>query len=251
MTDENTGTPLSLDPDTFVSAAFLEDKDVDFISFSFINYDYAGKAETSDPHICAEVKVDKSTKVTKQYWKIGSAKKFAPTENGKGIVALTKSGLSNASKGYLFLKSLKDAGIPADLINDGDITKLNGLNAHVVMLAVSTRIDGEDINYQVPIVSEINSMPGEAKTETKAEEKKETKEETPADDGLVIMAQEILKDIINGTKDKKLKKADLATLAFKAIPNDNPNKNVILGHLFDPEKTAAVADEKDGILTLK
>jgi len=248
MTEENKNlVPCSLDPDTFVSSGFLDDVDVVFHSFSFVEFDYKGAADEPIPCLTAEMTVGNSEKRRNEYWKMGNPGKFVPVNNGKGIAATTKKGLSNASKGYLFLKSLKDAGIPAEMINGGDISVLDGLVAHVVQLAATAKIDGKEVNYQVPIVSEIISMPGEA---AKAKTEKKEKEEKEADNTIVTSALNVLATIIKEAGGK-IAKTDLAPAAFTAIPNDNPNKTEMLGVLFDDSKTGAIVDIKDGILTLK
>jgi hypothetical protein len=244
--------PVSLDPDTFVGTGFLEDKDATIHSFSFGMYDYNGTADEDLPCLIAEMTVEGSEKTKKEYWKMGAPDKVAPTADGKGIGLLTKKGLSNASKGYLFLKSLKDNGVPSAMINGGDITVLNGIKVHFSMLQVTSKDnDGKEFSYQVPVVTEVLAMPGEVAKETAEKKEEAAKEEAAADDDLTKEALNYLVEIVTKAGGS-LVKTGLAPLAFAAVPDDDPTrKSEILGIMFDDPTTSAVIDHKDGVMTLK
>jgi hypothetical protein len=251
--------PVSLDPDTFVGTGFLEDKIAVIHEWSFGMYDFNGASDEDLPMLIANMTVEGSDKPRNEYWKMGAPDKVKPINDGKGLGLIPDEngrtkGLSNASKGYLLLKSLKDAGADPAAIN-GDISLLNDMRVQFVLLSVTAKDkDGKEFTYQVPIVNEILDMPGEAsKSAAKTAEKETAKEEKAVEDDLKAAACSYLTEILKGNGGS-LVRTGLAPLAFKAVPDfpDKPaKKSEIIGIMFDPASMADVIDEKDGIMTLK
>lgn len=151
---------VSMNPDSF-TAGFLDDVDVTFNDVGTANLDYAQRGE-STPVLAAEL-VDAAGAAHNQYWRAGKPEEWQA--DGQGFVSLIgKSGINNQSNLGMFLQSLKEAGFPMAALDDGDLTVLKGLKAHIISQVVSRpglKRDKtqEDKEQRVVLVSKIHELP--------------------------------------------------------------------------------------------
>lgn len=161
------GTSVSLNPETFTEGTgLIDDRDVTFESNAFVMFDYNGKRPPGVPAVKSILKMDNEE--IEQYWTMGSEKDWKPSEDGKQLLAIgSATGIRASSNGGIFLKSLVEAGFPADKLGE-DISILDGLQAHVIRVPAPERgglKKEKEKKYEdtILVVSEIKVLPWEAK----------------------------------------------------------------------------------------
>lgn len=247
---------VSLNPEDFIEGGgLIDDVDVIFAENLFEMFDYGGKADTPAPCLKIALEVADVDDPVEQYYSMGSANDWIPSEDGTQLVAVGKAtNIRATSNGGIFLKSLLDAGFPAEDLGD-DITVLDGLQAHMIQVPAPKRTglkktkdqEAREERFGPPmilVVSEIIALPGEkkkpkgattkGKTKTPAKGKgtTKTKKDAPADDALndksVAAVMELLAD--KGSMAKK----DLPGKIFQSM-KDDPDRNAIVKTVFDDE----------------
>lgn len=237
---------VSLNPEDFTEGGgLIDDIDVILKENVFDMFDYNGTVQPGVPSL--KITMDHEGDNVIQYYSMGSANDWLPSEDGKQLIAVGKAqNIRLSSNGGIFLKSLIDAGFPADKLSD-DISILDGLQAHVIRVPAPKRpgLEKKEKKYEdtILIVSEIKALPWEKKTPKGAPAKAASKaaagkkapakkeEATEGDDASdeatnVILA--ILADA--GSVSKK----ELPGMIFKT-EKDNPNRNDIIKMAFDEE----------------
>lgn len=245
----------------FIVGGLLDDVDVTWVNVKCEMYDYGGKADAA-PCVGADlVTGDEEGAPVRQYWSVGNADNWEPSEDGKYMIPVGKdSGFRKGSNVFLLLKSLEEAGFPMERFNDGDITALEGLRTHMVRKPAPKREgftqtvrrgqDGKEFENKILLVESIITLPGEAaaaatpvqkakaaaktKAATKAKSNVEPQAEAAeADVSLDDKAKEILTMLIvegGGAVSKK----DIPSQAFKVMGTD-PARNKVLALLFKDE----------------
>lgn len=244
----------------FAAGGLLDDVDVLWENVQCEMYDYGGKSDAA-PCVGADLIAEDADPV-RQYWSVGSADNWEPSEGGSYMVPVGKdSAFRKGSNIFLMLKSLEEAGFPMERLNDGDITILNGLRAHMVRKPAPKREgfgqsmrrgeDGKEREAKVLLVERIISLPWdeEAPAETKkpkgkaapkasgkAAPKASTKpdtDSTTSDDAGGSVEQEakdlLTQLVIDGGGN--VAKKDIPSAAFKIL-GSNPHRNSILALLF-------------------
>ena len=160
-------TGVSLNPETFTEGTgLIDDRDVTFESNAFVMFDYNGKRPPGFPAVKSVLKVDEEK--IEQYWTMGSEKDWKPSDDGKQLLAIgSATGIRASSNGGIFLKSLVEAGFPADKLGE-DISVLDGLQAHVIRVPAPERgglKKEKEKKYEdtILVVSEIKVLPWEVK----------------------------------------------------------------------------------------
>lgn len=252
----------SLNPEDMVEGGGLvDDVDATITEASFDMFDYNGKVVPGVPSLKAILSVE-GDEVT-QFWSMGNAKDWIPSDDGSQLISVgTANGIRLSSNGGIFLKSLIDAGFPADKLGD-DITVLGGLEGHFIRVPAPKRnIPGKEkskFEETILTISEISKLPWE-KTKPKAAPKGKAKatkakgkakpkaapEEDAGDIGekTTGAVMEILS--VEGTVEKKA----LPGIIFK-IRKDDEDRNAMVKMVFDEEFLSAGPWEyDDGVLVM-
>jgi hypothetical protein len=160
-----------LNPAEFAEGGILNDVIALFKKCRFVMFDYQGKADPA-PSLKIELEVDGDDQVHEQYWSVGGADKWKPSEDGLKLVPIgTATHLNTSTRIYQLLKTLVDCGFPADKLGD-DIGVLDGLKAHVVQIPFKTNMEpaaGEKKKDQtVLVIDKIINLPWETSSTPKA-----------------------------------------------------------------------------------
>jgi hypothetical protein len=161
---------VSLLPADAVEGAGLPLDDVDVIikeaRFALWNYN---NTQAEGPALRV-IFVDGEEKSHEQYFSAGKIEKSVPSDDGKKLLPVSDAspkGLNKSTKAFTFLASLFNAD-PAvgTLLADGDVSKLDGLRAHVIA-AADKNDKGETIknakgyDRTTIVVSKIIALPGQ------------------------------------------------------------------------------------------
>lgn len=220
---------VNLNPETYVEGGLFDDVDALMTNVKFEQYDYDGKSPVAVPALGADIKPDDAEKPIRQYWSMGDPKKFAASKDGKSLVPLVeKAMLAKTSNGAIFMKSLVEVGFPADKLNEGDISVLDGLKAHFVRIPEPERKNlKKEKKGEILVVTSIINLPGE---EPKTNGDK-------GDGGAAAGGGDVTEEAVNVLtqlvveNDGKLAKKDIAGKAMKVLAA-NPNKGEILKLYF-------------------
>ena len=256
----------SLNPETFTEGGgLIDDVDVSFKDCLFEMFDYQGKVAVPIPALKATMVTEDGDEMD-QFWSMGSANDWIPSEDGSQIVAVgSATGIRSSSNGGIFLKSLIDAGFPVDKLGD-DITVLDGMQAHVIQVPApkragikkAKRADGKEYEDTILIIGEIKTMPwekskpkgapkGKAAGKGKAKPKAKSAEEAHAqDEDLEAKATAAILEILEeaGTVSKK----ELPGKIFQTMKAD-PDRNAVVKLVFSDEFLGSGPwDYDDGVL---
>jgi len=238
---------VSLNPESFTEGGgLIDDVDAIFKSCSFEMFDYNGKVIPPVPSLRADLEVD-GEEVT-QYWSMGSAQDWMPSDDGMQLIAVGKvTGIRASSNGGIFLKSLIDAGFPVDKIGS-DISAINGMQAHLIRvpapkragLKKTPRADGREYDDTILTVSEILALPGEKKNP--AGKPKATPKGKPAAAAKAAATEEDGGGEVEGkaleavmailAEAGSIAKKDLPAKIFQTMKAD-PDRNAVVKLVFD------------------
>ena len=175
---------VSLRPsDAVEGGAVPADKNLVIIGSRFSLWDYMGKAKTTTA-AKIDFKDDDGTEYT-QYYSVGDPERFAPSEDGKTLVAVgTAAALSKSSNFVLFMTALVNAGFPENKVGE-DISSLEGLKAYYIGqkpptragLAQNAPVEGQKVYEKVA-----GNAAGKALPKAEAETAEESSDETAEDD---------------------------------------------------------------------
>lgn len=234
---------VSLNPQDAVSGGLLDDANVTWEEVSFVMWDYGGKTSEPVPALCVKMK-DEDGEEHEQYWSIGRAQDWVPSEDGKELVAVgQKTGLNSNSNGMILLESLINAGFPEDQLGER-VDALEGLKAHMIRVAAPSRPglgnqqDQQGNPRTILTVDEIIQLPGESKAKGKGKGKGGGKAKSQAksqaaneqsqasDDELKEKATNTIMEIL-GEEDGPVEKKKLPTKIFNKIKNDGDRNEVV------------------------
>lgn len=271
MADAKKGA--SLNPVDFITGGLLDNVDVTWknVKFEVLDYGDGNKAPTLGIDLVTGAEQG-NEKPYRQNWSCGSLENWEPSADGSMLIPVGKDAeLRKASNVFMLLTSLKEAGFPMERLNDGNVTILEGLKAHMERKDAPVRSglkqettrrgrDGKEYtkDNKVLCVSKIISLPwegeGAAKPKGKPKAKAETKAEggAPAGGGDVdAQAKEVLTGLIV-TSGGKIAKKEIPSKGYAVIKADNPDRNKILTALFKDEwiKGNGFALSEDGFVSL-
>ncbi|MCK5608607.1 hypothetical protein KAR91_42385 [Candidatus Pacearchaeota archaeon] len=257
---------VSLNPENFIEGGgLIDDVDVVLEENRFEMFDYQGKANPT-PCLKITMECEDIDDPMEQYYSMGSANDWIPSEDGTQLVAVGKAtNIRLSSNGGIFLKALIDAGYPAEDLGD-DISTLDGLQAHVIQIPAPKRgmkkskeQEEREERFGPPtilVVSEIVALPGEKKKPKGAPKKAAGKKATgkgkaaskkKEDSGdLNEKALTAVMDILleAGTITKK----ELPAKIFQTMKED-PDRNAMVKIVFDDAfLESGPWDYADGVL---
>lgn len=170
-------------PESFVEGGgLLDDVDVLFKQVRVKNWDYNGKVAVPVPALELTMEVEGVEGDHVQYYSIGKNTDWQPSEDGCSIVAVGKAtGITSSSNAAIFIKSMVDAGFPANKIED-DVRCFENMKAHMTRIpapkgrtsSATPREDGKTYEQTVLVVGSIISLPWENKGKTAAKGKPTT-----------------------------------------------------------------------------
>ena len=176
---------VSLNPESFVEGGgLLDDVDVTIKEARFIMFDYEGKSPVAVPALKITFDPGDGELVT-QCWSMGKATDWQPSKDGKKLIPIgSATAIVKTSNGGIFITSLINASFPSDRLADGDISCIEGLEAHVIRTPAPERtgIEGQKKNATILIIDKIIALPGENKKKSG----KATKAGKAASSGAVI-----------------------------------------------------------------
>lgn len=225
----------------------LNDVDVTWVGLAFKEWDYNGSVPEAVPalEITMEVDGDDSTQV--QYFSAGKLKDWVPSADGTTLEAVgSATGINKTTNLAILMNSLVEAGYPEEEIDD-DCTAFIGLKCHMVRvpapkrsgLPETPRADGKVFEKTNLIVSDIISMPGEAKAAKGGAKGKATKATTKGkaaaggEEDSKDKATQVVLDILSDNP-KGLDKKKLGQMVFVALKSD-PARNSVLQLVFSDE----------------
>jgi hypothetical protein len=251
-------------------SGLLDDVTCTWKSCSFEMFDYQGKSPQPVPALKAVLDPDDSGDETDQYWSMGNAKDWIPSDDGKRLVAVgSATTLKTSSNGAILLTSLVNAGFPEDKIGD-DISVFEGMVAHMVRIPAPkrpglkkrVREDGREFEDTVLTVGEIISLPWEKKKAKGAPKGKAAAKGAPkkaaakpaadagADDDVNDAAVAFMMGALAEAGDDGLTKKELPTMAFQAL-KDDPNRNAIVQLVYQDDFLAnGPWNYEDGVVSM-
>lgn len=272
------GAFMSLDPSTYTQGGLLDDIDVTFHSVRFVEWDYGGRtSDEGEPILTLALLVslgydDNGKEATAdQYFSAGDINRFQPSEDGTHAVAVGNAkGMSDSTNCARFIKSIIDAGFPADQFGDGDVSVLDGMVAHVNRVpqerggSLKGKKNASGYDPTVMVVTNIIQMPWETSPAPQAASARPTTSArpgaarpaatrpatqnrvpapasrgaaaSPSDNGDQDLTEEaagILVAVLDA-KNGSVLKGGIASGAFKPLTG-NPNRSGILALITDDD----------------
>lgn len=228
-------TGISFKPsDAVEGGGLLDDEDVKVLKSRIVMFDYGGKAQPAPAIMWELERMDGSESVT-QYWSVGKATDWLPSDDGKQLVAIGRAtNLVNSSNGMMLITSLVNAGLPENRIGE-DISIFEGLECHMNRVAAKREGLDNTKNSTVLTVTKIIKLPWEKSTKGKGKSKTTSKggATAPEDssDNLEAIATEFVLKILADSPDG-IEKAKLAPKAFQEFSKDDPNRAALVQLLF-------------------
>ena len=250
---------VSLRPsDAVEGGAVPADKTLVIVGSRFALWDYMGKAKTTTA-AKIDFKEDDGTEHT-HYYSVGDPERFAPSEDGKTLVAVgTAAALSKSSNFVLFMTALVNAGFPENKVGE-DISSLEGLKAYYIGqkpptrsgLAQNAPVEGQKVYEKVILVpSVIIKLPwekadrknvpaaGKALPKAEAETTTESSEESSEDDVTTAAVEFIGKVVKAEGGSTTRQKVAQAVFKDKELAK-NGTRDGIASAIFAPGTSAAL-----------
>jgi len=260
---------MSLNPETFTEGGgLIDDVNVTWNKVRFEMFDYQGKSEPA-PTLKVDMETDEGEEAS-QNWSMGSAKDWAPSPDGKKLVAVgSATGIRANSNGGILLKSLADSGYPMDTLGD-DVSALEGLQCHMIRVPAPKRAglkstrkreDGREFEQTILTVDEIIALPGEKKKAAGAPSGKKAAPKTAAKKSAPKAKAEPAGDVDEKARETVLgivleegevTKKMLPTKVFQVLKAD-PDRNAVAKLVFDDEFLASgewAYDAESGVLSM-
>lgn len=254
---------VSLNPDSATHGGLIDDIDVEITDVQTAMYDYGGQSDSGEVPVLAVEFTDVNGKAEIQYYSLGKAEDWAPTEDGSGFVSISgKTGFNESTNIMRFFKSLVEQGFPSDKLDEGDVKVLIGLKAHVNQVVVERKGlvrtgKNADRPPQVLLVTKIHSLPGTAKGAAPAKASVGTKAAggkpngaataittatASAGDDIDAKVTEVLQAAL--MENSPIAKKDIGKLVFQALtaeklPTAQVNKHVMRSGAADFLKSLA------------
>jgi hypothetical protein len=240
-----------LAPSSYVEGSgLIDDVDVTFAEVRVVSWDYNGKVAVPVPALKINMSMEDGT-LHEQYYSLGKASDWQPSDDGKQIIAVGKAtGLTSSSNAAQLIQSMVNCGFPEAKITE-DVTCFEGLNAHMSRIPAPKRggapkpprEDGRVFEDTILVVGSIISFPWDKKAAkgkpatagTAASAKPATAKAVPAaaaatTDDLDERCAEVLMEIL-AANPNGMKRAQIPGAAFKLVAKD-PNKNKIVTRIF-------------------
>lgn len=242
---------VSLKPcDAVDGGGLLDDADVTIVEARFVMFDYSGKTQ---PVPAIRLKLDSmdGTDPVDQYWSVGKAVDWMPSDDGKELIPIGKLlQLKTGSNGLLLLASAVNAGMPENKLGE-DISVLEGMECHVNRVAAPVRkgLDQKE-GTTVLAITKIHKLPWEkdaAKEEKKGKKasrsskgKNKATEKSKSNADIDALATEFILGVLADDETMKgfpdgIPKAKLAPEAFATLSSDDPNRSAIVRKVFEDE----------------
>ena len=245
----------SLNPDQFSEGGgLIDDVDVTLVKARFVAFDYNGKSADGDVP-CLKVDIQTEDDEIEQYYSMGKLVDWLPSDDGKQLLSVgSATAIRLTSNGGIFLRTLVDAGFPADKLGE-DISVLDGLEAHMMQIPEPTRSGIKKTKEQeekekkfgpktILTVTAINKLPwekaktkkkpGKAAKTAKPKTTKKTKKEE-ADTGSGDVESKVAEFILGLLAEEgAAAKKDLPAKIFADFKED-PDKSAMVKLAFDDE----------------
>lgn len=260
-------------PENFVEGGgLLDDINVLFKETRIEMFDYNGKADAAAPCLRVTMEDDDGAEHL-QYFSMGKASDWQPSEDGTTVIAVGKAtGIANSSNAAQLIASIVNAGFPTNKITD-DIRWLEGIRAHLSRvpapkrggLVKKPREDGRVFEDTILIVSEILQYPWDKKPakgkpaggtapaagKPATAGTKAPASAPPADVDIDSVCAETLLEILSEQGGGPIKKAQIAPLAMKKV-KDKPYRNQVVATIFKDDflKTQAGWTFENGEISL-
>jgi len=183
---------------------------------------------------------DEGTEMEQQY-SVGDKERFAPSEDGKTLIALTPAtALSKSSNFFLLMSALINAGFPEAKLT-GDISILDGLYTYNIGLAEPKRaglrpaeaVEGARERV-ISVPSQIHKLPWEKKGKGAG-----AGPAAAAGTDVTAEALKFVGEVLDEAEGDSVTRQELAVAAFKKLAKD-PNKDAIASLIFQPEFQGAL-----------
>lgn len=238
---------VSLKPTTYIEGTgLIDDVDVIIKEASFAMFDYNGRLPAVP---AAKLILDEGDGVeTIQYYSVGKASDWMPSEDGKSLTAIGKAtALVKSSNWAVFVTALVNAGFPENKI-ENDISIFNGMEGHVSRVAAPERkgLKKEKKDYEdtILVFDKLHKLPWEKPkkksgppsgagvgTTTTSTKKKDSKKKEESGSNVEEKATEFILEILSQNPDG-IEKNKLPTLAFK-LRKDDPDRNGLVKMVFE------------------
>lgn len=243
---------VSLKPsDAVAGGGLLDDEDVKIVESKFTMFDYGGKAQPVPALMWKLDRMDGTDPIS-QYWSMGKALDWIPSDDGKELVPIGRATeLIESSNGMLLITSVINAGIPESKLGD-DATIFEGMECHVNRIAAPVRKGlNQAEGKTILTVTKIHKLPWEKAAATPAAKGKGGGKRKPAagkgkaaaavDDGAAdidALATEFILGVLANDETMQgfpdgIPKAKLAPECFATLASDDPNRSAIVRKVFD------------------
>lgn len=244
-------TGVSLRPSNFSQGGgLIDDVDVEIVRARF-GFGYGGQSSAEDATTLQITLKDSEGEEHHQYYGCGTG--FVPSEvgdaeeNGKMLVPVSdRQQPSGSSNMAIFVTALVNVGLDESLLDDGDISALEGTYGHVNRVPAPKR-DGlpkrEGRNADRPatilVFTELKDKPAASKPNGKVTAKPAGKaapaktapaaaKPSASDELTEELTLELMGAFAAGEVES-MKKIDIAKALFKTVDATNPNKKALIG----------------------
>lgn len=234
---------VSLKPcDAVEGGGLLDDEDVKIVDAKFTMFDYGGKAQPVPALMLSLDRMD-DTEPIAQYWSMGKALDWIPSDDGKELVPIGRATqLTAGSNGMWLLTSAINAGMPESKLGD-DISIFKGMECHVNRVAAPVRKGLQQKEGKtILVITKIHKLPwdktaAKGKGKTAAKGKGKAAAEAATSDIDTLATEFILGLLADDGKmsgfPDGIPKAKLAPEAFAAFPANDPNRSAIVRKVFE------------------
>ena len=228
---------VSLKPsDAIAGGGLLDNEDVRVIKSRIGMLDYQGKQQPV-PAIEWTLERMNGEGNTVEFWKIANPDHWAPSDDGKGLVAIGReTELKDSTNAMKLIVSLINAGYPEDRITE-DVSLFEGLECHLTRVAAE-RAGLENTKGKTTLtVAKINKYPWEADTpKSKGKSKGKSKAKTtPAPEAnkedTESKATTFILELLAENPDG-IEKAKIAPAVFKKFQKDDPARADIVQLIY-------------------
>jgi hypothetical protein len=239
---------VSLKPSEAVEGGgLLDDVDVKVVEAKFAMFDYNGTA-TPVPAILLKLDAMDDTEPLLQYFSVGKALDWMPSDDGKELVPIGKATqLVSSSNGMLLLQSIVNAGFPESKLGD-DISVLEGMECHVNRIAAPVRKGlTQKEGKTILTITKIHKYPWEdtpSKGKAKSSKGSKVAKAKPKTQEATVDAESATTDFILGVLTNEdtmskypdgIPKVKLVPEAFSSLKSTDPNRQVIIKKVLEDD----------------
>jgi hypothetical protein len=234
----------SLRPADFTSGGLLDDADVTITEARFVMWDYQGQIREPVPAMAVTMETGgEGTPLTEtytQYYSCGDSKNMTPSQDGKTLEVTGSHGLKSNSNAGQFLTELVKAGFPDSKLAEGDISVLDGMEAHVIRIPQPKRAGlaksaaNPDKEQTILVVNKIHKLPWDKTAKKSQVAKMPVKAETAAapvsTEAHTEKAKTVVMDILANLGGSAPKNKIVAEV-FKALISD-PDRQAVIALVY-------------------